>query len=133
MAKKEEVVKETTEQPKIDDKVEKLKIKKKPVIKKFSNEDEIVKVDLSKPIEKSPVEEKITEEKAIEENPVEEVAQSTSEETPILEEISNETSETKDIIKEEITQPAEVNKDIPENIQKLMDFMDETGGDVKDM
>ena len=56
MAKNEEkVVEETTqtlnkEEPKTDDKVEKLKIKKKPKIKKFTNSDEnIIKVDLSKP------------------------------------------------------------------------------------
>ena len=37
------------EQPQVDDKVEKLKIKKKPSMKKFSNDpDGTVKLDLSK-------------------------------------------------------------------------------------
>ena len=47
--KKETVVKQTVEQPKVDDTVEKIKVKKKPSIKKFSNDpDGITKVDLSK-------------------------------------------------------------------------------------
>ena len=47
---KKEVVEETTqkEQPKADNKVEKIKIKKP---KKFSNKNEDVKIDLTKPVE----------------------------------------------------------------------------------
>ena len=43
--KKEEAVESTVkqEQPKIDEKVDKLKIKAKPKMKKFSNEDDIIK------------------------------------------------------------------------------------------
>ena len=44
--KKETVVEETIEQPKVDDTVEKIKVKKKPTMKKLSQEDEVVKVDL---------------------------------------------------------------------------------------
>ena len=48
--KKTEVVEEAIEQPKVDDKVGKLKVKKKPTMKKFSQDDtEPVKVDMSKP------------------------------------------------------------------------------------
>ena len=55
------VVEETTQQedpvkeePKVDDKVEKLKVKKKPSMKKFSNDpDGVTKVDLSKPVEET--------------------------------------------------------------------------------
>ena len=47
--KKETVVEETTEQPQVDNTVEKIKVKKKPSIKKFNKEDGITKVDLSKP------------------------------------------------------------------------------------
>ena len=53
--KKEKAVVETVEQPKVDDKVEKIKIKKKPTMKKLSQDDEVVKVDLSKPIEETKV------------------------------------------------------------------------------
>ena len=46
----EEVVQEQTiEQPKVDDTVEKIKVKKKPTMKKLSQDDEVIKVDLSKP------------------------------------------------------------------------------------
>ena len=48
---KKEVVDTTTkkEQPKVDNEVGKLKVKKKPKIKKFSNkQDEITKLDMSK-------------------------------------------------------------------------------------
>ena len=54
---KENVVEETTQQenpvkeePKVDDTVEKIKVKKVPTMKKFSQDsDEPIKVDLSKP------------------------------------------------------------------------------------
>ena len=50
MAKKEEtVVEETTEQSKVDDTVEKIKVKKKSTMKKLSQDDEVIKVDLTKP------------------------------------------------------------------------------------
>ena len=47
--KSKDVVESTAqvEQPKIDNKVEKLKVKKKPKLKKFSQEDDIVKIDLT--------------------------------------------------------------------------------------
>ena len=47
--KKEEVVEQTIEQPKVDDTVEKIKVKKKPTMKKLSQDDEPIKVDMSKP------------------------------------------------------------------------------------
>ena len=47
--KKEEVVEQTTEQPKVDDTVEKIKVKKKPTMKKLRQDDTPFKVDLSKP------------------------------------------------------------------------------------
>ena len=49
--KSKDVVESTAqvEQPKTNDKVEKLKVKKKPKIKKFSQQDDIIKVDLTKP------------------------------------------------------------------------------------
>ena len=54
--KNENVVEEITqenpvkEEPKVDDKVEKLKVKEKPKMKKLNQQnDDIIKVDLSKP------------------------------------------------------------------------------------
>ena len=121
--KKTEVVEETIEQPKVDDTVEKIKVKNKPSMKKFSNDpDGMIKVDLS-----SPPKEKETEtvqEKVVEESTKEDT------ETPVLEEITDEEVEEK--VEEAVTEAEATGKPLPENIQKLMDFMEETGGDLND-
>jgi len=150
MAKKEEtIVKEIIEQPKIDDTVEKIKVKKKPNMKKLSQDDEVTKVDLSKPL--TPKENEETKEDIVDDGGVVELAkdadsvqeqeevqsETETQETPILEEITNE--EVKEQV-EEITEQVEeavaeaeiTGKPIPENIQKLMNFMEETGGDLED-
>ena len=143
--KKEEVVEKTPEKPIVDNKVEKLTIKKKP--KKFASQDDTVKVDLSKQKEEPKedvVKVNLTENKQIEkEQPVvEEIKeeQPTLEEpkeTPIVEEITNEQTqqeaerfleETKELANDAI----ETKQELPENIQKLMNFMDDTGGDLTD-
>ena len=142
------VVEETTnkEQPKTDDKVEKIKVKKKPKMKKISQEEEITKVNLSKtkdPEEKEEekvddvVEEVVEEviEEVIEdkkEEPIEEVKK----EQPVIEEITTEEQEKIEEVKEEVIKAVEeaeaTGKPIPENIEKLMKFMYETGGDLED-
>ena len=126
--KKETVVEETTEQPKVDDTVEKIKVKKKPTMKKLSQDDEVIKVDLSKQVEETKVEEVVSEE-----TPVEEVVEETvSKETPIVEEITEEVEELTEQVEEAITEAETTGKPIPENIQKLMNFMEDTGGDLED-
>ena len=60
-----------------------------------------------------------------------------TQETPIVEEITNEVIEekTEQIVeqaKEAIAESTQTGQPLPENIQKLVDFMEETGGDVKD-
>ena len=143
--KKEEVVEKTPEKPIVDDKVEKLTIKKKP--KKFASQDDTVKVDLSKQKEEPKedvVKVDLTENKQIEKEQqiVEEIkeeqpAQEEPKETPIVEEITNEQiqqeaerflEETKELANDVV----ETKQELPENIQKLMNFMDETGGDLTD-
>ena len=159
MAKKnkEEVVEQTTEQPKLDDKVEKLTVKKKPM-KKLVEDDQPIKIDLSKPPkekkDEKPVDDTKTEEvkeKVIEETTdKKEVAEESTEEnveTPILEEITSEETtdevvtdkemvekieETAEQVQEAIAESKETGEPIPESIQKLMDFMNETGGDLED-
>ena len=150
----ENVVEETTQQenpvkeePKVDDTVEKIKVKKKPSMKKFSNDpDGITKVDLSKsPKEKEdeqPVDNTETEDvqkEVVEETTdKEEVAdQSTEEnaETPVLEEITYEEVEveaTQEQVEEAVAEAEATGESVPENIQKLMDFMEDTGGDLND-
>ena len=144
------------EQPQVDDKVEKLKIKKKPSMKKFSNDpDGTVKLDLSKkpkPEENEKPEEpkeEVTESNVDDSGVVaepentepvqkqEEVQpEAETQETPVVEEITEETKqevvEVAEEAKEAIEESLETGKPLPENIQKLVDFMNETGGDIQD-
>ena len=141
-----EEVKETTkkEQVKIDDKVEKLKVKKPA--KKFSKTDEVVKVDLRKPPKtketNANTEQETTgvaEDKQTEplQEVVEEVSQEqttvSNEEKPVIEEITEEEqAQTEETIEQAVAEAEATGKPIPEKVQKLMDFMEETGGDLND-
>jgi len=96
-------------------------------------EETITKVDLSKPVEKA--ETKKTTDVVVE--VVEEVAEETvlpTEEAPVVEEITNEekVEEIADKVEEAIIESIESGVELPENIQKLMNFMEETGGDLND-
>jgi hypothetical protein len=113
--------------PVVDNTVEKIKVKK-PKIKKFDNSsDGIIKVDLAKP--KENVEQDVT--KVDLTKPIDEVE---PEQAPALEEVIKEentqaiAAEVEAVIEESI----QTGKPLPENIQKLMEFMDETGGDFDD-
>ena len=56
-----------------------------------------------------------------------------TQETPVLEEITEEeVAEVEEQVEEAIAEAEATGKPLPENIQKLMDFMDETGGDIND-
>ena len=82
------------------------------------------------------------EAEAQEESVLEEVKESTSEdketkEDVVLEEITDEkvkeeVEEVKEEVKEAIAEAEKTGKPLPENIQKLIDFMEETGGDLED-
>ena len=153
--KKEEVAEQAPEQPKVDDKVEKIKVKKKPSMKKINKVDDIVKVDLSKPskLEEDNIQESKTEtldtkeQTEVIEEVVDEMVENKKEEKEIeeqeekeevvLEEITEEKikediEEVAEEAKEAINESLETGKPLPENIQKLMDFMEETGGDLND-
>jgi hypothetical protein len=113
--------------PVVDNTVEKIKVKK-PKIKNFDNSsDGIIKVDLAKP--KENVEQDVT--KVDLTKPIDEVE---PEQAPALEEVIKEentqaiAAEVEAVIEESI----QTGKPLPENIQKLMEFMDETGGDFDD-
>jgi len=118
------------ETPTVDTKVEKLKVKTTP--RKYNkNKDKVTKIDLSKKEEetKEVVQEVVVEEVKTEE-PIE--VKDTVEETPVsaIEEITNEEVE---VIKPVVTKIPETPKvDLPENVEKLVDFMKETGGDIND-
>ena len=153
--KKEEVVDSTTkqEQPKTDNEVGKIKVKAKPKVKKFSQPDEVTKLDLTKKQEDAtskqstdevPVrDESETSEKVSEENieaTVEELTgeeeQTVQDEKPVVEEITNEENKELEEVKEEVVKAVEkaeaTGEPLPENIQKLMKFMEDTGGDLED-
>jgi len=122
---------------------------KKP--KQLSKQDETIKLDLSKPKEEiTPVEQTevkntpVAEPTNVDEQKQEssEVAES-KEEKPIIEEIKEEPEEEVISIGEEMVQSSEqpiakvsdeIKQDInlPENIEKVVDFMKETGGTLED-
>jgi len=68
----------------------------------------------------------------------EEVQQETeTQEAPVLEEITEESTgeevaEVEEKIEEAVAEAEATGKPLPENIQKLVDFMEETGGDISD-
>ena len=124
MAKKEE--------PKVDEKVEKLKIKKP---KKFApTNDDAVKIDMSKPVEKVEEPIKVDLSKNVEETK-EQPTEVQPTDVPVMEEVTNDTSEVEEVaevLEKEIVQSIEANKELPANVKKLMSFMEDTGGDLKD-
>ena len=146
--KLEEVVEETTQnqQDPGDENVVKVDESKF----ESAGDDDVIKVDLSKPPEL--VEENETKEDNADDSGVvaesenaeptekqEEVQpEAETQETPILEEITEESEEevtieaTAEAVEEALTESMETGEPLPENIQKLMDFMEETGGDLND-
>tara|TARA_R110002012_G_scaffold123377_6_gene273835 strand:- start:984 stop:2150 length:1167 start_codon:yes stop_codon:yes gene_type:complete len=134
MAKKEKKVEETKNETK--DNVTKVKMKKKTL------ENDIVKVDLSNPPESKSeeVEEQSAEEEVVvineepkAENSEEETIEQSEEELPPLEEITEEDlRKTEDEISDAIIESNETGKPLSEQLQKVVDFMDETGGDLND-
>jgi|TARA_B110000459_G_scaffold181539_1_gene209011 hypothetical protein len=134
MAKKKEV---TEEVAKVD------------LSNKVEATDNVTKVNLDKPIENE------TKDEIKEDNPdnegvvgVDENADATekqeevqpeveAQETPVLEEVTEEdvkeqAEELTEQVEEAIAEAKETGRAIPENVQKLMDFMEDTGGTLED-
>ena len=132
-----EVVEETTE--KVVDKKEKQPRNKKGQFKKQEQLDEnIIKVDLSKKSTEEKVEEKVeqpTEEQVVvvneEPKAKKEVVKEKVEEQPTLQEITD-VEEIKEEIEEAVIEAKTTGKPLPEKLEKLMRFMEETGGDLND-
>jgi len=102
-----------------------------------AGDDSVIKVDLNAPPKEKVETEVVVEEKTEETEAVTEITEETevqpeaeTQETPVLEEITEE--EVEEQIEEAVAEAEATGKPIPENIQKLMDFMDETGGDLND-
>jgi len=124
----EEVVEEST--PELD-------------LSKFDSADnpDVIKVDLSKPTaneaeENNPDDSGVAgsdegSEPAQEQEKVQ-PEEETQEDRPVLEEITGEDTVTKEEVMEALDEAEETGKPLPENIQKLVDFMEETGGSLED-
>ena len=126
--------------------------------KKETTDDNIIKVDLNNPPKKEedavpeqstdevPVrDESETSEKVLEENveatdekPTgEEVSEEVQDDAPVIEEVTEEEVDQKvdelvEETKEAIVEAQQTGKPLPENVQKLINFMEETGGDIND-
>jgi len=130
--KDEQVVEETTQDQVEQTPVEEItKEEEKPQIdeSKFESagNDDVIKVDLGK---------EVTESETVDTTQVE--ANTETQETPVIEEVvEGEDQEvtveaTEEEIVEAINESVETGEPLPENIQKLMNFMEETGGDLND-
>ena len=87
---------------------------------------------VEQPVEEAPVEEPVAEEAPVE-TPVTEEAP----EEPVLMEITDEeveeaTEQLEEEVAEAIQESTKAGANLPENIQKVVDFMDETGGSLED-
>ena len=120
------------------------KIKEKMNMKPVDMDKEtITKVDLNKSSkteekeETKPVEETKEDTKdtpVVEEVTTQQEAPVEEKEAPIIEEVTNEekVEEIAAATEEAIVESIEKGTELPENIQKLVDFMEETGGDIND-
>jgi len=138
----EETTQETTNQTEETTQVDESKFES-------AGDDSVIKVDLSKPPTK-PEENEVKEDNTNDEGVVaesndadtsqeqEEIQpEAETQETPVLEEITEdsteeEVAEVEEQVEEAIAEAEATGKPLPENIQKLVDFMDETGGDLED-
>jgi hypothetical protein len=147
--KKKETTSEKTVEQKKDDNVTKVNISNET-----KQEDNIIKVNLDKPT--TPEEEKNeTKEETKEDNtndsgvvaesenaePTQEQEEvqpeAETQEAPTLEEITEnsteeEVAEVEEQIEEAVAEAESTGEPLPDNIQKLVDFMKETGGDIND-
>tara|TARA_Y100000593_G_scaffold85055_1_gene161496 strand:- start:745 stop:1926 length:1182 start_codon:yes stop_codon:yes gene_type:complete len=108
----EEVVEETIDESKFES----------------TGDPDVIKVDLDKAPQVKP-EDNITKVN-IDEKPTEETVET---EQPVMEEITEEeTQEAQEVIEEAITESEATGEPLPEGVQKLVEFMNETGGDLND-
>ena len=135
--KNENVVEETTQEN-----VTKVEVKN------TQEEDNVIKVNLDKPVNQEENETKkdnaddsgvVAEPENAEPTQEQKEVQPEAEtqETPVLEEITEESNEeeiaeAEEKVEEVVAEAEATGKPLPENIQKLVNFMEETGGDIND-
>mgnify|MGYP003645001340 FL=1 len=134
----ENVVEETTQDQVVETKADESKFDS-------AGDNTILKVDLSQP-PPEPTQDEIKENNPNNEGVVTELdnAESTekqeeiqpqeqTQEAPVLEEVTNEeVKEQAEELTEEIIEAQETGKALPENLQKVVDFMEDTGGSLED-
>ena len=132
----EEVIQEVEQENTVEETVEQ-------DLSKFKSADdpEVIKVDLSKP-PTNEVEENNTDDTGVAgSNEDAEPAQSedevqpegeAQEETPVLEQVTDEDTVTKEKVMEALDESEATGKPLPENVQKLLNFIEETGGSLED-
>ena len=138
---------ETKEGPIVDDTVGKLKVKKKMRKIKSNPEGDVAKVDLKKPVE--PKQDEVKKDNPVDEGVVTELdnadttekqeevqPEAETQEAPAIEEVTEETDvkqvDLEDAIEEAVAESKQEGTPIPENLQKVVDFMEETGGTLED-
>ena len=140
----EQKVEETSNPNEVkDDGTIKVDLDKWAKINSDKKEKDVAKVDLSKKEEEQPkeeVKEEVKEE--IKEEPVEEVKEEEKteevvEETPAVEEITEieveeKVEELQEEVEEAVAEAQETGEPLPENIQKVVEFINETGGTLND-
>jgi len=114
-----------------------MKMKEKPKRPKqlvSNEEDEVIKVDLTKKEEEveEPVKEEATEEAVEEVKEVEEKTEEAVVEEITDEEVEEKTEELQEQVEEAVQESQDTAEPLPENIQKVVDFMNETGGSLED-
>ena len=120
----EEVIEEVEQEtPQVEEVEEVAEAQPEIDLTKFDSADDpdVIKVDLSNQ-NAEPVEET-----------TEEVIEEVQQEEPVLEEVSEqEVEDLKEEISDAIDEAEATGNPLPENVQKLINFMDETGGDLED-
>ena len=122
----EEITEENNEQP-IEEVIENVIDESK--FDSAGNPD-VIKIDL----DAKPKQEVVEEQKENVEEKQEEVLEEVTEQ-PIMEEVTEEEQkieEVAEVVEEAVEEAVATGKPLPENIQKLVNFMDETGGDIQD-
>ena len=119
--------------PVVDNTVEKIKVKK-PKTKKFDNPDNgVFKVDLAKSdetVEQDIIKVDLTE--SVDEVKPEQIVDQPAVLEEVIKEVSTETETIVAEVEAAIEESIQTGKPVPENIQKLMEFMEDTGGDLDD-
>jgi hypothetical protein len=148
MEENENVVEETTQET-VENTIDESKFDS-------AGDDSVIKVDLSKPVEdatrkqstdevpvrdESETSEEVREENVeekVEELAGEEKSEQVQDEQPAIEEVTDEEEPNealKDLVsevEEAVEEAQQTGNPLPENIQKLVNFMEETGGDIED-